>query len=115
MQEGEPGRAARIVFDRADGGFRVVLETLEIDDTDFLFVAATDAAGGAAAIMITATGALADFDQALLGLGLGNVAEIGIRDIACRWRQRSKCFYWHKSNSPNQVSYLESRTIIPAV
>src|SRR2546430_17616286 len=81
-----------------------MLEAFKVHNADFLLVAATDAAGGAAAIMIAATGALARFDQALLRLGFSNVAVIGIGDITRGWRQRSKRFYWHKFNFPRTKS-----------
>ena len=116
LEQCETGTAARIVFNRGNSRFNAMLLPFEIDDADFLFVSAADAARGATAVMVASAGAFANLDEALFRLGLGDIAEIGIRDIARRRRKRSKCFNWHKSTNvfPNQVSNLESRTINPA-
>ena len=64
----------RIIFDGHDRRFDAVLVALEIDVANLLLVAAADAAAGDAAVMIAPAGLLAGLDQALLRLGLGDVA-----------------------------------------
>ena len=59
-------------------------------------MAAAYAASGYAAIHVASTRALARLDQALLRPVFCDVAEIRVRDVSRRGRQRSKCFYWHK-------------------
>ncbi len=66
----------RIVFDRRDRGFDAVLVALEIDQADLLLVTAADAASRDAAVAIAPAGLLAHLDQALLRLGLRDVAEV---------------------------------------
>src|SRR4029453_1795799 len=113
LQQREARRADRIVFDRQHRGFDAMLLPAEINDADFLFVPAADAPGGRASIMIAPAGFLADFDQALLRLGLCNLSEMGERSVSRRRRQRPKCLYWHKiKNVPK--SNLESGAINPA-
>jgi hypothetical protein len=97
LEQGKPGTATGIVFNCGNSRFDAMLLPFEIDDAGFLFVSATNAARGATTIMIASAGAFANFDQALFGLGFRDIAEIGIRDVARRWRKRSKCFNWHKS------------------
>jgi hypothetical protein len=75
---------------------------------------ATNASCRGTSVMIAAAGLLLDLNQALLRLGLRNVAKVGERYVSRRRRQRSKCLNWHKVKSvPNQVSHLESGAIIP--
>src|ERR1043166_4478433 len=83
LQQSKAGTAARIVFNRSDCRFDTVFLSLEIDNTNFLFVSAADAARSAATVMVTSAGAFANFDQALFRLGLCDLAVIRIRDVTC--------------------------------
>src|SRR6185312_4542104 len=99
LEQRQARRADRIIFDAEHRRLHAVLLPFEIDDTQLLLVTAADTASGGAAIMIAPAGLLANLDQALLRLGLRNVAVIRERYIARRRRQRSKCLNWHKINS----------------
>jgi len=81
-----------------------MLLPFEIDDADFLFVSAANATSRSATIMIAPAGLLANLDQALLRLGLRNIAVIGERYISRRRRQRSKCLNWHKIKSVTKTT-----------
>src|SRR5262249_28521339 len=83
LEQSQTRRATRVVFDGLNRSFDAVLAAHEIDQADFLFVAATDASGRGPAISVPATSALADLDQALLGPVLRNIAKVRIRDVAC--------------------------------
>src|SRR5437899_12366669 len=83
LEQSEPGRAARIVFDSRHGGFHAMPGSLKIDQPDLLFVSAANATSGHPAIYISPTRAFADFDEAFFGPGLGDVAIIRIRYITC--------------------------------
>ena len=114
FQQCQPGRAARIVLNGLHRGFDPVLVPLEIHQPDLLLVAAADAPRGHAAIDITPAGTLARLDQALLRLGLRNVAVVRIRDVARGRRQRSKCLYWHKSITfPKSATWRAEPLILP--
>ena len=54
----------------------------EVDQADFLFVSAADAPSRNATVGVASAGFLADFDEALFGLRLGDVAIIRIRHVS---------------------------------
>ena len=86
LQQGKPGTTARIVFNCGNSRFNAMLLPFEIDDAGFLLVSATNAARRATTIMVASADASANFDQALFGLGFRDIAKVGIRDVARRWR-----------------------------
>src|SRR6516162_3627151 len=98
LQKRQASGAARIIFYGGDGRFNPMLLAFEINQAKFLLVTPADTASCYTAIMVTPASALANLDQALLGLGLCNIAVVRIRDISRRGRQRSECLYWHKCN-----------------
>src|SRR5205807_8316869 len=93
FQQRQTSGPARIIFDRRDFGFHAVFVALEIDQPNFLLVSAANSAAGDSAIAIAAAGFLANLDQILFRLRLGNLVKGRNRDVARRWRERSKAFY----------------------
>jgi hypothetical protein len=88
-----------------------VLVALEIHDTDFLLVTATDATRGDTAVMIAPAGLLANLDQRFLRLRLSNVAKVRDRNVSRGRRQRSKCSNWHNKKFYQQLRSRQA--IIP--
>ena len=76
LQQRQPRRTHRIIFDRRHRRLHTVLVALEIHEADFLLVPAANAARGHATVRIAATGLLPRDDQRLLRRRLRNIAEV---------------------------------------
>ena len=86
MQQGNVGRAVRIVFDGGDFGRNARLVALEIDDAILALVAAATTAHGNVAIIVASRNALLRRKQRLMRLDAGRqliAREISL--IAPRW------------------------------
>src|SRR5437588_6239584 len=86
---------ARIVFDRCHFGFHAMFVALEVDEPNLLLVAAANAATGDATVAVAPAGFLANLNEVLFRLCFGNLVIRRDGDVARRWRERSKTFYWH--------------------
>src|SRR5262249_40211403 len=78
-KQGQARRAVRIVLDRLDLRRHAALVALEIDKPETPFVAAAAVVAGHAAEIVPAAALLQRLNQALLGLGLGNLFEAETR------------------------------------
>ena len=82
LEQSETGGAHRIIL---NGGYRrldSMLVALEVDDTNFLLVTAANAAGGDPSVSVASAGFLANLNQRLLRLCLGNIAEVRDSNIS---------------------------------
>ena len=86
LQQSQPGRAQRIIFNRRYVGLDTVFIAFEIDDAVKLLVPPADTAGCDTAKMIPAARFLADAYQAPLGMILSNLIERRHSDVARRRR-----------------------------
>jgi hypothetical protein len=86
LQERQPGRTHRIIFNRRDRRLDAVLVALEIHEADFLLVTAANTTRRHATIVVASTGFLPYLHQRFLRLRLRNIAEICERDVAQRRR-----------------------------
>src|SRR2546426_5176462 len=72
-----------------------------------------DAPGSHPPVHIASAGAFTNFSQAFFGPVFRNLAKIGIRDVARRWRKRSKCLNWHKINTFPKSATWRAKPLIP--
>src|SRR3954462_1276112 len=82
VQQRDVGRPVGVVLDRRDAGGHAVLGALEVDPAVQPLGAAAAVAGGLAAVVVAPAGLLEALDEGLLGLGLRDLAEVGVRDEA---------------------------------
>src|SRR5438045_3343200 len=97
--------------DLPDGGVSVLVDPANLpgQQPDLLLMPAGDAAAGDAAIAVAPAGFLANLNQVLLRLCLGNLVKRRDGDVARRWRERSEAFYWHNKflRQNDLVAFLE--------
>src|SRR5436190_2386660 len=82
VQQRDVGRPVGVVLDRRDAGGHAVLGALEVDLAIQPLGATAAVAGGLAAVVVAPAGLLEALDEGLLGLGLRDLAEVGVRDEA---------------------------------
>src|SRR5438132_6445945 len=88
VQERKPRVAVRVVLDRRDLGGNAVLVPTEVDDAVPLLVPATTVTRGHPTVRVAAAGLRLRLGQRLLGLGLGDLDEVGRRqEPAARTRR----------------------------
>src|SRR5262249_51197606 len=109
--EGDKGRAVRIVFEPFDDGRDAELIALEIDDPVAPLMAAATPAQGRAPGVVAATGAAQALGQRLLRLSLPQLAPIYAHPLPLRWRRRIEGLQSHGadllvSNSGRHVDPL---------
>lgn len=75
FQKSNPGRAVWIILDPDDSSGAILLAAFEVDDAVFLLMTTADVAHGDDPLIVPATGALAHFEEGLLGFGLGDFIE----------------------------------------
>ena len=84
MQERDARRAVGIVLDGGHLRGHADLVAAEVDEAEAPLVTAAAEAAGDAAVVVASAGRVLVFEQASLGLGLGDLDEVGDRIEAAR-------------------------------
>src|SRR4029077_2324764 len=99
-QQRDVGGAVGVVLDRGDLRGHAVLAALEVDLAIQPLGAAAAVTRGLAPVRVASAALLETLDEGLLGLGLGDLGEVGVRDEAPSGRGGLGLANWHGSSLP---------------
>ena len=92
FKEGDTTGAVGVVFDSDNDRHFITLGALEVDETIFFLMSATDVTHRDAPLVVASPRAFLDFEEAFLGLGLGDFVESRKHFIAVRGGDGSEVF-----------------------
>ena len=97
LQEGDAGRAVRVVFDGEDLGENSLLLALEIDKTVLSLMAPAAMPHGKATVVVATAGPLSSRRERLFRPVLGNLGKVGKRLEAARGGKGAEAFESHSA------------------